>query len=92
MISATPVIKTMSVAILFSSVNSVLGTQVLIAFGHIGEYRKAIVLIYLSFFAQIGILWSIDSITLINLARSIVSIELLTSLYMLYFCRKLIFK
>lgn len=92
MISATPIIKTMSVAILFSSVNSVLGTQVLIAFGHIREYRKAIVLTYLSFFAQIGILWGIDSITLINLARSIVSIELLTSLYMLYFCRKLIYK
>ena len=92
MISATPVIKTMCVAILFSSVNSVLGTQVLIAFGYIREYRKAIVLTYLSFFAQIGILWSMDSVSLINLARSIVSIELLTSLYMYYYCRKLIFK
>lgn len=91
MIAAAPVIKTMCVAILFSSINNVLGTQLLIAFGYIHEYRKAIVLTYVSFFAQIGILWGIDSISLINFARSIVSIELLTSLYMYYYCRKLVF-
>ncbi|WP_024769811.1 flippase [Aquimarina macrocephali] len=72
----------------FTALNNIFGNQLLIPFGYLKAFNKAVIMTCLTYFIIIGGLWTIKEITLINVSIVTVIVEALVALFTFYYCVK----
>jgi PST family polysaccharide transporter len=88
LMSAT-IIKILSFSIIFITLNNFLGTQILVAFGYLREYRNSLLISLFIYLFQLIIFWKFFNYTLFNLSAIIVFTEFFVVVIMYLYTLKL---
>ncbi len=88
MSSAVPVLWVLGITIPFIAMSNIFGNQLLVSFGYLKSFGVVVITASILYFIIIGVLWTIEGITLIRVSTITVVIEAFVALYCFYFCVK----